>query len=54
MEECIWNEISIERRGIGCNEYLTEKCGENCEDYTSQTMVVEAVANINVKQEEEE
>lgn len=49
MEDCIWNEILIERKGIGCHEYLTEKCGKNCEDYTSPSMVVNAVLNINIK-----
>ena len=43
MNDCIYDERLKEEKGVGCPDYLTEKCNENCDRYLSPEMIIKSL-----------
>ena len=43
MNDCIFDEKLKTEKGVGCPDYLTEKCNENCDRYLSPEMVIKSL-----------
>lgn len=43
MNDCIFDEKLKAERGVGCPDYLTEKCNENCDRYLSPEMIIKSL-----------
>ncbi len=43
MNDCIFDEKLKRENGIGCPDYLTEKCNESCDNYLSPEMILKAL-----------
>ena len=43
MNDCIFDEKLKAEKGVGCPDYLTEKCNENCDRYLSPKMIIKSL-----------